>query len=69
MVVSQTLRQGGHFFVEGNVSANEKLKIGQRIKVKELAKQPMNGREIKNAIRLALALSKQANDKQLSMNI
>ena len=37
----------------------------QQIKVKELAKQPMNGREIKNAIRLALALSKQANDKQL----
>ena len=25
----------------------------QQIKVKELAKQPMNGREIKNAIRLA----------------
>ncbi len=37
----------------------------QIVKVKELAKHPMNGREIKNAIRLALALAKQANDHQL----
>ena len=37
MVVSQTLRQGGHFFVEGNVSANEKLKIGYNTNMKYIS--------------------------------
>ena len=35
------------------------------IDVQELSKQPMNGREIKNAIRLALALSLQSKSKKL----
>lgn len=42
-----------------NALKNETVRVG------ELAKHPMNGREIKNAIRLALALSKEASDTQL----
>ena len=36
-IAAQTMRQGGHFFIEGNATAKEKLKIGYTTRMKQFA--------------------------------
>merc|ERR1712146_235116 len=36
-IAAQTLRQGGHFFIEGNATSKEKLKIGYTTRMKQYA--------------------------------
>lgn len=36
-IAAQTMRQGGHFFIEGNATEKEKLKIGYTTKMKQIA--------------------------------
>jgi hypothetical protein len=36
-IAAQTMRQGGHFFIEGNATEKEKLKIGYTTRMKQIA--------------------------------
>ena len=37
IIAAQTMRQGGHFFIEGNATHKEKLKIGYTTRMKQIA--------------------------------